>query len=368
MAPGVLAQNASSSSDQQAQRPQQQWQQARGQSQDWSDPRLDPQSITIIGYDFDQDGQTDAWQAITRYDYERLRSDQRMRSSRPQHGRSSQYSQSSPYSRYDAQQRRWSQQDPLGHQMRRDARYTDQRRAMDQMRRDPRSSWGMAPQDARMNDMRWRQQAQSDRAPARLEGVVTKLTSFSFANDGDKRHLVGKLELNNGRQVPVHFGREDELSADIQKGERIRVVGQIGKLNDHRIVLADRVITRTGDHRIEQRSQDAKTALSGTIQSTKQVKLQDGRTSLVANLKTDDGRTVVVACGPREHLSENGHTLKSGDRVSLLARKVYIDRRPVYLSTWMSNGDAKARLAPSPARLRNAEQFTNVYDSLDSDW
>lgn len=354
VAPHASAQQGSQQQSQQRQQDQQRWEQQ--QRQQWEQqqsrqqtqrPRLDTESVTIVGYDFNQDGQVDAWQTITRYDLEQMKRDRSLRPANRNQGQAQM--------RYDAQQRRWSRQPQMRHDPNSMARMHHERMRMEQ----DRMRWE--------RDQRMRAQAQQmNRSTHRLSGTLEKLTSFSFANDGDEKHLVGKIRLDDGRTLPVHFGREQQLSADLQKGDRIGVIGRIGKLNDKRIVLADRVMDKRGAHSIARTNDRNTRSVRGTVESIEQVRLQDGRSSTLTRIKTDDGRKIVAACGPRTQLRNEDVRIEKGDEVALLGRMTRIDGRPVLLTTWVSHDGESARPAPSTARLKNAQQFTSVYESLHS--
>jgi len=327
-APFAAAQNSGQSGqstqrDQQQQYGSQQQQYGQQGSAGW-----DPQSVTVIGYDFDQDGVTDAWQTVARYDYDRLRNDRTMQPSRSSMQRNAMgrggMAQNQGFNRMD-------------------------------MRRG-QNAWG--------NPMQQRQQAMQQQ---RLQGTLKDITSFSFANDGDEKHLVGKLQLDNGRTVPVHFGREQNLAVDLQKGDQIQVIGRIGTLNDHKIVLADQVRTGQGQFRVARNDDGNVKAIKGQVVAIEPVALQDGRTSMLTKIRTDNGRTVIAACGPKDALQADGLNVRKGDTIALLAKPASINGRPIMLSTWAKDdqGDC-ARIAPSQARLRRSGEFAQAYRSLQS--
>ena len=305
----------------------------------------DPQAVTIVGYDLDQDGRTDAWYQVTRYEFEQMRRD--MDRSRGQPVRGTAY----------------------GHPMdqRSDYRSADRTRGSDMHSRNYSDSAGFAHgnrtgyRDSMSN--RDRSYADSRARNRTVNGVLKDVKTFTFANDS-KEHVVGKLRTNSGNTIPVHFGLKSELDTKLESGDQITVTGREGRLNDRRIIIAQRVRTSSDDFSIARSEDGNLRRLSGRVESVKPISLRSGDQSMLAKIRTDHGRIATVALGKKSSMNAADVDISQGDRVSILGRRAMIDNKPIVLAKHLCIGDQKVTVTPSSNRLRNAARFAEVYNQL----
>lgn len=306
----------------------------------------------IVGYDLDRDGRTDAWYYVSRQDYDRMMRENRQAMSGAQGQGARLFGQEEPWnepSRRFGQQQTWDRDDWAWQQQQ---QQYQQRMRFDQQQ-DP---WGQQPGDAFGGQM-----SQQHR------GEITDLTTVRFPQDG-KRHVIARVELDNGRRAVVHLGPEDHLqNVNIEAGERITFSGRPGQINNRPVILADRLeaggetvyiqssgvgqVQDFGQRQAYGQPQDFRQTQDfgqmqdfgqgqnfGQPQSLRQVRgqIQDVRTlrldgaeqpHTLARVELDSGSTVVVDLGPQQDL--RGLDLTRGDQIQALVRPATINNRPV---------------------------------------
>lgn len=371
------------------------------QQQGQQQGQWDPEAVMIIGYDLDRDGRTDAWYYVTQYEYERMRRDRDQAQGQPMRGQAfgrpaeqdrsfqgqQRYDQQS-YGQDRSNQQRYDQQRfQQPRQMQRPQRqptrdmgtdnryaesfheqyqYGDDRARRDyeqEMRRRDFERQRMAGQ-RRGNDPRMEQMNRPEQQMRQYSGKLTKLTTFSFA-DG-RKHLVGKLETDEGQTYPVHFGLSSNLPTKIEQGDELTVMGHTGMLNGRRIILANRVQTDEGRYSIRPTSDQSYKQCSGTVVSTETLMLPNGGETVLAKVRKSDGSTEIVALGSQQHLESSNIELEQGKEIAILGRRVRIDGAPVVAASRIHANGRTVNVTPSPSEIREASNFRQVYSTLRS--
>lgn len=401
---------------------------AAAQWQGQSQRGLDRESVTVVGYDIDRDGRTDGWYTVTRYEYDRLRRDhQQQNGARTSGSRAFEASRDQSTGQADARRygdaaiyRSGQRYDSNASRSNTQAGVSGDRRRYNPSRSEGvgRTAWPYhtrftTPQRTAAQDQSWRSNgsetrydqfqrpsnAAPDRSepreqagglrPVRLAGQIVDMTTFTFAPDG-RKHLVAKVRTDTGRSLPVHLGLPNELPMRLEQGDRVSIDGTIGRVNERRIVLADRVtsngrrysLNRAGASNQDRMAREAQSGtrfqrprgeiprgdlrtLTGTIEAVQAFPLPDGQRSVLAKVRTDNGRTAVVALGSVDHLRHSGADLRQGRRVTLLGYPVNVSGRQILATSRIESRQATPiLLQPSPSQLRASGSFDRAYSRL----
>jgi hypothetical protein len=265
----------------------------------------------VIGIDADVDGRFDR---VARVFYEDLRA--AMEASRQREAR---------------RQRRLGRDEAArneGSGARTARRQPDRRRRM-----AARGDSDRTARDSDRTPQRERARAAGQRQPAkvRISGTVAEATTFRMAPQGE--HRFAKLKTDAGRSVPVDLGRLSDLESlgQIKDGDQVTVIGSLARVNDRRIVRAERV--RMGGETATIATSDDRDVkrVRGKIRAlrTARFKGQD-QPFQVARVDLRGGRNEVVILGPEDRLETI--ELESGDEVQLLVRRARYNGNPALVA------------------------------------
>lgn len=295
-------------------RGQQQWGQQQSRSQQWRGQQqqqqqtsrrgnivADPQGWVLIGYDYDQDQQVDAYEYIHIYDLQRAR---QMSQQRPQ-GRQRAQVRQAP----GARGQRSQAQEPR----------TQQR---------GQQQWFQAGQQRSMAAARQRMQ--------QLTGTIQQTKQIKLAGQ-QQQHTFAKVQTQQGRTVVVDLGPSNKVNQlNLSQGDRIQAQGDVTMVNDRPVLMANRV--QSGNQSISvQRPKGSQTRrLEGTITktATKRLEGQNQPAHLVALVELESGQNVPVDLGRKQDLQDV--SIQQGKSVVLLARPARIGNRTILIAEKMS--------------------------------
>lgn len=358
---------------------------AWGQRSGRAAPEIDqPEATTIVGYDLDRDGRTDAWYYVTEEELARLHDDRLRAREHPVDGRvlgrpldergydPGDYRSLRENPRRAVQEsyrwpygvRTYPAQQPLHEQRMLEERGTRYERALEREYEERIQGMGRAPDDLYTRPAP--PPPMGTPAPEQeISGELTELTTLRFAPDNE-HHLVGKVRTDTGSVFPVHFGPARDLSGRLEAGDHMTVIGHTGRLDGKRIILANHVLTDEAEYFVDRSQYRHLRHASGEVVDWREVSLPEGGESLLASIRSQDGRTHIVALGPRDDLQRSGIDLLEGDEIAVLGLPETVEGRPV-LSAVHLHADARSViLQSSPEDLRASADFHQAYDDLQS--
>jgi hypothetical protein len=270
----LLAQSNQPAGDERDRRAPSNEQQRDGDTQQWSSDDwnigvdLDQTAWVRIAYDYDDDGEYDAFGYVYALDLEDLIQTTRQREDH------------------------------------------ERRRRMGQARSD-----------------RLSQQQQRSRS-IRTKGELTNMKTIRLEGMRSP-HLVGKLETDRGRTIRVDFGPKKRIrqQLDLSDGARVTVEGKRGHINDKRMLLAQRVRHDGQTFNVKRQKSERVRRFEGQVKSTHKAQLRGDREQkhVVAKVKLQDGEMRHVALGSQSEISQID--LQKGDRIDFLAKPARIDKR-----------------------------------------
>lgn len=295
---------------QQSQRGQQS-QQGQGSQQFGRNWQLEPTGWVRVAYDYDGDGRIDQVESIYGFDLERARRQSQQR--RQQGG------MASGQDRQDRQGRQQWQQDQFAQ---------GQRWQQDQFRQGRRGQDWMGYQG---------QPGQRARKH-RIQGELTSTKTVDIIGM-DQSAVVGKIQMENGKEVPVLLGPENKIDdMDLDEGDRVTVFGTAGMVNDRSCLVADRLKLEDGKtvsvnlpdaQRIRRFDGEIQETRTGTCKRT-------GEKHQFVKVRLENGRTTIVDLGPKDDVSDAD--LQSGQFISFLAKPTMVNGRPALKADQFRSG------------------------------
>jgi hypothetical protein len=168
--------------------------------------------------------------------------------------------------------------------------------------------------------------------PVRVRGKLSVMRSIDLVGDDEKDVVIGKLATDTGRTVSVYLGPSHQVERlDLQQGDQVTVEGVPSWINENPFVIGRRI--SSGDRSITNRMprQQPLRRFQGEIVDLRNTEFGDRDGSyLVARLQTPDGRSQRINLGRRRELDQL--KLQEGDRISVLARRGTINKRPAIIA------------------------------------
>jgi len=183
-------------------------------------------------------------------------------------------------------------------------------------------------------NMKWRQHATGERGSHgakryRMRGNLEDFRTVRL-NGVRKPHLVAKLRTDGGRKVCVDLGPRQKVqdNIDLDDGDSVTVYGVRGSINDHRMLIAQRVDAGGQSYDIQRQRGVALRRYNGRIIDTEDMRLRgDGnREHVVATVRLDDNTTKKIALGTKSKI--DNMDIGSGDEISVLASACRMDGEP----------------------------------------
>lgn len=296
--------------DQRGQRDQDQSQRSRRSDQ--SSVRVVPQGWVRMGADYDNDGRFDAIETIYLLDLQQ------------------------------AQQR--SQARARSEKRRGDSdRYQSNRRPMSESRR-------MRGDDAR----RSRGDSRRDRRIVQLSGEIARKQTSKLAGK-DQPFVMAHIDTQSGDRVCTVLGPQSKLKDwDLQEGDRVQLRGVRARLNDRKVVMADRVSHDGNTVKVELPSPERLKRARGEILDLRTVRFKGhDQPFVVAQVETPNDKKQLVNLGPKSKLEKLD--LKKGDEVRILARPGKISGRQAMIAQEIFAGDQRIDV-PRPEDSRRFRQ------------
>ncbi len=159
-----------------------------------------------------------------------------------------------------------------------------------------------------------------------VSGTVEKT---KMANVRDRVHLIATVKATDGKMVTIDLGPK-QSSTQLFKGDQLSATGHRVKVGDKELLVATSAKSKDADVTIDRNGRK----YQGTVESTREISLR-GQKHLLAKVKTQEGKSMMVDMGPASQLSSQpkdgskitvqGVPVKIKDRVVLMARSVEQD-------------------------------------------
>jgi hypothetical protein len=268
----------------------------------------DPQGWVLIGYDYDQDQQVDAYEYIHIYDLERAR---QMSQQRPQ-GRQRAQIRQAP----GARGRQFQARQPRRQQQRHQAA---QQRG--------RQQWFRTGQQRGMPSARRR---------AQLTGTIQGTKKIKLAGQ-QQQHTFAKVQTQQGRTLVVDLGPSNKVNQlMLSQGDQIQTRGDVALVNDRPVLMANQVRANNQSINVQRQKGSQTRRLEGKITqtATKRLEGQNQPAHLIALVELDTGQSVPVDLGRKQDLQDV--SIRQGKNVVLLARPAQIGNRTILIAEKMS--------------------------------
>jgi len=286
---------------------------------DQSSVRVMPQGWIHMGADYDNDGRFEAIETIYLLDLQQAQERSKARARADQ--------QRSQTDRYRSERRPMSE----SRRMRRD----DSRRSQRDFRRDQTDS-------------------RSDRRIAELRGEITRTKTGKLAGK-DQSYVMAHLDTRSGNRVCAVLGPQNKLKDwDLQEGDRIQLRGVRARLNDRKVIMADRVSHDGNSVKVDLPSPQRLKRAKGEILDMRTVRFKGHDESfVVAQVETPNDKKRLVNLGPKSNLKKL--KLEKGDEVRILARPGKISGRQAMIAQEIVAGDRRVDV-PRPEDTRRFRQ------------
>lgn len=173
-----------------------------------------------------------------------------------------------------------------------------------------------------------------------LSGRIDGFRHLNLRNAVGQRgqHSLVKITLQNGRSAVVDLGPKRNLDKiDLQKGDRIRVKGQRGRVDGRQVLMANQV--RLGDETIRinrspRQDQANKFQIQGTVEGYQLMTIGTGTNQLaLLKLRLLDGRSILIDAGHQYTVGEfNLKDLNLMDRVTIDGKRMNVQGRQVMVA------------------------------------
>ncbi len=297
----------------------------RGQNRGQSGQRSPTGDWLYIAYDFDNDGQFDAFEYIYATDLDRARQSSRMRQ---------QGNRSGGRQNFNPQGDRFSQQG------RRPG--PGSRQAMNRGRQGPRQY--------------------------RISGKVQDTMNVTLYGM-NKEHTVARVKTDRGDTVKVDLGPKSDLrQLDLSQGDRVTITGHRGRINDRHMLMATRVQhdgRSVNVQRQRPQSDQRLNRIRGQVVSARTVSYKGHEQDhLLTRVRTQRGDTVQVDLGPKNKLS--GVNVDNGDKICVLGCRGRIGGRTALLADEFKLNDGQTRKVQHPHQKSKERKNQNRDDSMTS--
>jgi hypothetical protein len=170
------------------------------------------------------------------------------------------------------------------------------------------------------------QQKQVSSKSQQLSGTVDKT---KMVNVRDRKHLVAHVKGDDGSTTIVDLGPQQK-STKLAAGDQLTASGHRVQVGDKQVLVATEAQSKSADFKIDRNGRK----FSGQVASLREVKVQ-GQTHLLAKLKTENDKMMLVDLGAKQDLSNapqegdslkvQGVPVKVNDRIVLMARTLELD-------------------------------------------
>jgi hypothetical protein len=176
----------------------------------------------------------------------------------------------------------------------------------------------------------------------RTEAKVQDFRSIDVEGE-DESHRIAKLQLRNGDTISADLGTRDQLrDIRLQKGDRIRIVGSEGRMNDKKMLIAHAVGKHGQWTQIDRPKQKLVKSFKGTIRGTQTTSFEGfDQDHVVALVKLDRGPTLEVDLGPKEKVRNLDINMNRGTEIQFKARAGRIDGKPALIATRVNPDQAE---------------------------
>ncbi|WP_144057969.1 hypothetical protein [Novipirellula maiorica] len=176
---------------------------------------------------------------------------------------------------------------------------------------------------------------------AKSEEVSGTIDRIKTVDVRGRDHIVAHVKGNDGKATPVDLGvKQDDNS--LSEGDELTASGHRMKVGDKSILIATKAKTKSSDLTIDRNGRK----YSGQVASTREVTVQ-GQKHLLAKVKTDNGKSMMVDLGRKDQLSK---TPSEGDQVTVQGVPVKVQDRIVLMARTLGEGEDRNEIKREQAK------------------
>ncbi|WP_442506042.1 hypothetical protein SH528x_004862 [Novipirellula sp. SH528] len=149
---------------------------------------------------------------------------------------------------------------------------------------------------------------------------------------------------NDGKATPVDLGVKQD-SNTLSQGDKLTASGHRMKVGDKSILIATKAKTKSSDLTIDRNGRK----YTGKVSSTREVKVQ-GQKHLLAKVKTENGKSMLVDLGPKDQLS---NTPNEGDQVTVQGVPIKVNDRIVLMARTLGEGENQTEIKRKQAKSKS---------------
>jgi opacity protein-like surface antigen len=152
-----------------------------------------------------------------------------------------------------------------------------------------------------------------------VSGTIEDIQQVKIFGQPDL-HAVAAVSSENGRIRVVDLGPRSQLGRlGLQKGDRLQVRGERGSINNNPVVAARQVVANGESVSIRRTWNRNDFRVKGRVTDTQTASIR-GTAHLIATVRTDEGRRVMVDLGPQSRLREKDISISRGQSIILIAQ------------------------------------------------
>lgn len=171
-----------------------------------------------------------------------------------------------------------------------------------------------------------------------LKGEITDLRSVEF---GQTKHQMATVKTDRENKVVVDLGARDELSPELNVGQRISARGTLAKAGDKTVFVATELTRNGKNYSVSRRFKDDRVQspqqrqVSGTIKSVSKADVRENTRQMIT-LRTEHGDSVLVDLGKRDQLKVD---LEQGQNLTVQGVPVKLEGRRMIMATKVMHQD-----------------------------
>tara|TARA_R110002073_G_scaffold7245_13_gene41421 strand:- start:776 stop:1978 length:1203 start_codon:yes stop_codon:yes gene_type:complete len=179
---------------------------------------------------------------------------------------------------------------------------------------------------------------------SKTEQVAGEIDRIKTVDVRGRDHIVAFVKNNDGKATVVDLGVKQE-SNSLSQGDKLTASGHRMKVGDKSILIATKAKTKSSDLTIDRNGRK----YTGNVASTREVTVQ-GKKHLLAKVKTDNGKSMMVDLGPKDQLSKSP---RQGDKVTVQGVPVKVNDRIVLMARTLGDGENQSEIKRKQAKSKS---------------
>ena len=179
---------------------------------------------------------------------------------------------------------------------------------------------------------------------SKTEQISGKIDRIKTVDVRGRDHIVAFVRGDDGKATPVDLGVKQD-SSTLSQGDKLTASGHRMKVGDKSILIATKAKTKSSDLTIDRNGRK----YTGKVSSTREVNVQ-GQKHLLAKVKTDNGKSMLVDLAPKDDLS---NTPNEGDQVTVQGVPVKVNDRIVLMARTLGEGENQTEIKREQAKSKS---------------